>query len=112
MVSVEKIQRGIARYIDAELLPKAEGKDKWILTGISSLYLAKLPNIIQQVKNNPAVKLTGVISDDGMIDLESLINSVRPAARQSPAIINIPFGGEIRFTEQDLNTIYNYISQA
>ena len=112
MVSIDRIQRGASRYIDTELLPKVEGKEKWFLTGIASLYLAKLPNIVQQAKANPAIKLAGIISEDNLIDLESLINSVRPAARQSPAIINIPFGGTLRLTETDLDTLYNYIMQS
>ena len=112
MVSVEKLQRGIARFIDAEIAPSIEGKDKWILTSIATLYLAKLPGIVAAAKQSPAVKLTGIISDDGMVDIEALINSVRPAARQTAAVINIPFGGALKITEQDLDKLYSYIQQA
>lgn len=112
MFSADKIQRGAARFVDVEILPNLEGKDKWIVSGIATLYLSRLPALIQQAKQSPAVKLAGVISEDGMVDIESILNGVRPAARQTPAVINIPMGGSLRFTEQDLDTLFNYIKNA
>lgn len=113
MVSIDKIQRGVARYLDAEILPKAEGKDKWIISAAGTLYLAKLPALVQSLKAKEAINILGIISGDAMsVDLDALFNSIKPAARQAPAVVKIPFGGSLAFTESDLDTLRNYIMQA
>ena len=112
MATLDKVQRGTAKYIDAEILPKLEGKDKWIVTSATTLLLAKLPNLLQSLNANPMVQAMGIIGSDGTIDVETLITSMKPAARQTPAKINIPFGGAVTLTEADLDTLRNYINQA
>ena len=112
MYTVDKIQRGAARYIEAELLPKAEGKDKWVLGSISTLLLARLPAVVTQLKASPMVNALGIVADDGTVDLDALVASLKPSARQSPAKIAIPLGGVITLTEKDLDTLHNYINQA
>jgi len=113
MVSIDKIQRGAARYLDAEIMPKAEGKDKWIISAAGTLYLARLPALIQALKSKEAIALLGIISEDGMsVDLDAIMSSIKPAARQAPATIKIPFGGAISFTEGDIDILKNYIMQA
>lgn len=112
MVTLEKVQRGAAKYIDAEILPKLQGKDKWVVTAASTIFLAKLPSLLQSFNSNAMVQAMGIIGSDGTIDLETLVASVKPAARQTPAKINIPFGGEVTLTESDLDTLYSYINQA
>lgn len=113
MVTVDKIQRGAARYVDMEMLPHLEGKDKWIITGAVTLYLAKLPALVQGIKDNEMVKVLGIISADGSsVDIDALINSIRPAAQQSPASFRIPFGGTLQFTIEDIEKLKTYIMQA
>ena len=111
--SIDKVQRGLARYLDEEIVSKAEGKSKWLMTGMLTLYTAKLPQIVHQFKNNEAIKVLGIISDDGGIDVEAIAASVRPAARKSPMEITLPFnGGTVRFTESDIDMLLDHISHA
>lgn len=110
MVTVDKLQRGLARYMDEKVLPSMRGADRWIITSAVTLALGKLPALVQ---SGGALKTLGVIGADGTIDVEGLIQSVRPAARATPITINIPFtGGAITLTEQDLDVIARYIEQA
>ena len=112
MVSIDKIQRGVAKYLDIELLPKMQGKDRWIMTSAATLYLAKMPEMLKALNEKPAIKMLSLVSEDGNVDVEALINSVRPAAKQAPLAINIPFGGTLSFSEADLDIIYKYIMQS
>lgn len=113
MVTVDKLQRGLAKYIEEQLLPPMKGADRWIVTGAATMGLAKLPAILQQAQNNAAVKALGLIGADGTIDFEGIIKSVKPAARQTPASFKIPFtSGVITLTENDLDIIARYIEQA
>lgn len=112
MVTVDRIQRGVSRYLDEQLMPHLSGKDRWIMTGIATLALQKLPQIIQSYTSNTAVQMLGIIAPDGTIDVEAIINSIKPAARKTPADIPIPLtGGSITVTEQDLDMILRYIMQ-
>jgi hypothetical protein len=113
MVTIDKVQRGLARYLEEQVLPPMSGGDRWIVTGAATMALAKLPAMIQQAQLNPAVKALGLIGTDGTIDIEGIIKSVKPAARQTTASIKIPFtSGVITLTESDLDTIQRYIEQA
>ena len=112
MVSIDKIQRGVAKYLDVEILPKLSGKDKWLLCGASTLYLAKLPQIITALNTKPAIKVLGLISDDGNVDIDALVNSIRPAAKQSNLNLQIPFSGVLSLSENDIDILLRYINQA
>lgn len=112
MVTVERIQRGVSRYLDEQLMPHLAGKDRWIMTGIATLALQRLPQIVKSYSNNPSVQMLGLIAPDGTVDIESLVNSIKPAARSTPAEIPIPLtGGSVTVTEQDLDMILRYILQ-
>ena len=114
MVTVDKVQRGLAKYIEEQILPPMKGTDRWLVTGAAAMALAKLPAMIQQqLQSGGALKALGVIGTDGTIDIDGIIKSVKPAAKSSPASINIPFtNGTITLTEADLDVIQRYIEQA
>lgn len=112
MTSIDKIQRGATRFVDNELMPKLAGRDKWIVAGVVTLYIKRLPALIEKAKSSQAVKLLDVIGEDNSIDLEAVYNSLKPAAAQTPAAINIPMGGTITITGADIDALYNYIIQA
>lgn len=112
MTSIDKIQRGASRFVDMELMPKLAGRDKWIVAGVVTLYIKRLPALLEKARSSEAVKLLDVIGEDNSVDLEAVYNSVKPAAVQTPAAINIPMGGMITITASDIDTLYNYIMQA
>lgn len=112
MVSVEKLQRGISRYIEVEVLPHLSGKDKWIVAGAATMYLSKLPAIIQTAAQKSAIKVLGVITEDGMVDAEYIISSIKPAAHSSPATFTLPLStSTITLRETDLDVLLRYITE-
>lgn len=113
MVTVDKIQRGVSRYLDEQLMSKMKGLDAWTLPGFATLYLANLPTIIKDISVKPLFAYSGVFATDGTVDIERLINSFKPAARKTPATIKLPISNSpITFTEQDLDLILRYIQQS
>ena len=112
MISIDQIQRGAARFVDAELMPKLAGRDKWIVAGIVTLYIKRLPALVEQLKSKDAVRLLGVIGEDNRVDLEAVYNSIKPAAAQTPVTVNIPMGGIITITGTDIDILYNCIMQS
>lgn len=112
MLSIDQIQRGAARFVDTELMPKLAGRDKWIVAGVVTLYIKRLPVLVEQLKSKDAVRLLGVIGEDNSVDLEAVYNSIKPAAAQTPVQVNIPMGGTITITGTDIDILYNCIMQS
>ena len=112
MITLDQIQRGAARFVDTELMPKLAGRDKWIVAGVVTLYIKRLPALVEQLKSKEAIRLLGVIGEDNSVDLEAVYNSIKPAAAQTPVQVNIPMGGTITITGTDLDILYNCIMQA
>lgn len=112
MITLDQIQRGASRFVDTELMPKLAGRDKWIVAGVVTLYIKRLPALVEQLKSKEAVRLLGVIGEDNSVDLEAVYNSIKPAAAQTPVQVNIPMGGTITITGTDIDILYNCIMQA
>lgn len=112
MISIDQIQRGASRFVDTELMPKLAGRDKWIVAGVVTLYIKRLPALIEKAKSSEAVKLLDVIGEDNSIDLEAVYNSLKPAAAQTPVTVNIPMGGMITITGTDIDLLYSCIMQS
>ena len=111
MVTIERIQRGLSRYIEEQVLPHMQGKDKWLVAGGATMYLQKLPAIVKAAANKEAVKALGVVADDGAVDVEFIINSIKPVARTTPAVFQMPLStSTITLREEDLDTILKYIT--
>jgi hypothetical protein len=111
MVTIDKLRRGLTRYVDTEVLPHLQGKDKWMVAGVLTMYLGKLPAIIQAAANNEAIKMLGIIAADGSVDVEYIINSIKPIARNTPASFQLPLSSStITMREDDLDLILDYIN--
>ena len=109
MVSIDQVQRGAARFVEQEMLPKMQGKDKWIVTGIVTIFLSKLPSLLHTAQEKEIIKMLNLVSEDGRVDIESIIEALRPAMRATPATIDIPMGGTVKITEADVDMLYQYI---
>ena len=113
MVTIERVQRGVAAYISNELEPQLDGFKKWAFAiAASELVSTVLPAYLKKLSQNEMVALTGMISEDLSIDIERLYKRVRPAAERSPARIELPIIGGITFNCDDVDALYNCIMRA
>lgn len=95
MIAADKIQRGLQRFVDEQILPQMSGADMWVTAGAATIALAKL-NAIKEP-----------------IDAMAIIQGMKPAAKLTPAVIKIPFSNAtITLRETDLDMIQKYIEQA
>lgn len=113
MISIDRVQRGVAAYISNELEPQLDGFKKWAFAIASAELVATvLPAYLKQLAQNKMVTLTGMISEDLSVDVERLYKRVRPAAERSPARIELPIIGGITFNCDDVDALYNCIMRA
>lgn len=110
MVTVQQMQEGVARYLDAELLPKIGGWKKWIAGAAATEYVGKLGVVVDAIKKKPAVAILGVVTEDGMIDADKLRDAFVNQARSSGSVsFDIPLLGTLTIGERDVETLYRYI---
>ena len=110
MVTVQQIQEGAARYLDAEMLPKIGGWKKWVAGAAAVEYLLKIETIVERMRKNPAISMLGVIGEDNSVDVERIRDAfVRQARASGDVSFDIPLLGTMKIGEKDIDTLYRYI---
>ena len=112
MVSIDRIQSGIARYLDTEIVPKMSGVNKWLVSAVASAYISDAPELLRKLNGNKAIAALNLIDEAGNVDVEKIYQLLKPAAAKCPAPITLPIIGTLTFTEQDVDSLYAYIMQS
>ena len=71
MVSQQRLQAGIAKYIDQEFTSKIEGWKRWGVGIGSALILESLPVTLQRWQASELGAMLGIFGDGGDIDIEA-----------------------------------------
>lgn len=112
MVTIDQAMRGAMRYADNEVIPHLPG-GKGIGAGIMlALIMEGSREKILALRENPAVKMMGVMDEAGNIDLDRLYNAARPRFDGQKLPVTVPIIGELRFDVSDLDKLYRYIQEA
>lgn len=110
MVTFEQTVKGIAAFIEAEIISMLPGWKKWAAGGLVAMALDRSASIFKTAKDHPVIKSMGIIREDGMIDVESLYKYFRAAAdKTGPITIEVPLAGALKVSAQDLDNLYNKI---
>lgn len=110
--SLEKVQIGITKFIDNEMINHLQGWQKIGIGAGMALIIKNLPNFIEKYKNSPIVLMFGVIDEDMNIDIDALHDAVSDYFSEQGEYINLPIIGRVKFTKQDIETLYKYIREA
>lgn len=112
MVSLNQFKNGVSRYIDTEILTQIGGWQKWVAGAFTSIAIQRAEEIFDSLRNHPFVSMMGIVSEDGMIDIEALHSAFRRQAEQCGAVnIELPLMGSIRLTHDDIDCLYRHIMQ-
>lgn len=113
MVSVNQIEHGIANYLDAELMPQFSGNglEKVIAGTAVSLMLRRSGAVIDVYKDNPVVKMLGVIDDKGNIDVDTVSEELKKNMPKEGVKVTVPVIGTLTFHKDDIDKLYNYIME-
>ena len=111
MVSMEKVQKGIAVFIDQELIPSLTGWDKILVGGSAGVAVAKLPKIIEQY---PIVSALDIYDkNNNQMDIDTLYQSVLPYLGNELLPLRIPvLGITMKVGKQQIDALYRYIKEA
>lgn len=111
MVPINKIERGIASYLDAELMPQFSGNgiEKVIAGTAVSLALRKTGAIIASYKDNNIVKMLGIMDDNGNVDIDTLSDELKKNIPKEGVKVDVPMLGTMTFHKDDVDKLHDYI---
>ena len=110
MVTMEKVQRGLAAFIDRELIPSLSGWDKVLVGGGAGLAVAKLPQMIAQY---PIVATLGVYDKENKrVDIDALYQAIVPYIGTEALPVKLPMLGiTVKMGRAEIDTLYKYIKE-
>ena len=111
MVSIESIARGIARYIDTEILPTMQtGGVKGFAIGMAATFLVKRGgNILREYAKNDIFRQLGLVSADGAVDLDAVREAAIANIPQGGLAVDLPIGICMRVNASDIDKLYDTI---
>ena len=85
MVKMEKVQAGVAKFIDRDIAPSLSGWDKVIVAAGGGLLAARLPQLIAQYAAKPIIAAMGVYdAETGEVDIDALYAAAKPYMGTEP----------------------------
>lgn len=111
MVSIDKIEKGVASYLDGELMPQLQnnGLEKVIVGTVVSLAISKSGAIVAGYKDNKLVRMLGLMDDDGNVDVEVLATELKKNIPKEGVKVDIPIIGTMTFHKNDVDKLYEHI---
>lgn len=114
MVSVDKVEKGIAAYLDAELMPKFNGGglERVLVGTVASLVVKRIGTTIASYKDHGLVKMLGIMDDAGSVDIDTLTTEVKKNIAREGFAIDLPVIGTLTFHSEDIDKLHKFIKEA
>ena len=111
MVSIDNVERGLARYIDTGILPNIPRDGiKGVGLGIAASLLVKRGgNLLREYAKNPLLQQLGIVTSDGAVDLEALREAALENSPAQGVSVDLPLGITLRMNASDVESLYNAI---
>lgn len=112
MVSIGKIEQGIAAYIDSELMPKlpSNGVQKLIAGTAISVLIKRSGTILESYKDNQIVKMLGIMDTDGNVDVDVLAEELKKNMPAEGVKVDVPVIGMLTFKKEDVDKLHKCIT--
>lgn len=115
MVTINQIEAGAVKYIDAEIAPNIpvnvpNGQLKKIAFLAGAAYAVR--KNVQQYARHPLLTQLGAVDENGNIDLDGLLEATRGAAPKDGFQVTVPILGDLTFYAEDLDRLAAYIKEA
>lgn len=112
MVTIQKIEQGIAAYLDSELMPHFTGGgfEKVIAGTAMSLIVRRGGNILNHYKDNKTIRMLGLMDDNGNIDIDILAEEFKKNIPAEGMKVEIPIIGTMTFHKDDVDKLHEYIT--
>jgi hypothetical protein len=111
MVSISDIEKGIANYLDSELMTKLpqNGFQRVIAGTAISLAIRKSGTIVANLQDNAFIKMIEIMDGDGNVDIDLLREEVKKQIPDTGVKADFPMIGVVTFRKDDVDKLYDYI---
>lgn len=113
MVSIDRVERGIARFLDVELAPNLpkEGAGRVFAGAAMAIIIKRVGGLIRGYADSGIVRGLGVIDAEGNVDVDLLREVIKGNMSESGLAVSIPLAGTITLHRSDVDTLYRYITE-
>lgn len=113
MVSIDNVERGIAKYIDRHILPNLPqtGAKGFGIGVAASLLVKRGGNLLREYAKQPILQQMGIITADGAVDLDVIREAAADRMPPQGVTVDLPLGITIRVNAADVDAIYNAIRE-
>ena len=112
MVTYEQVITGLSKFIDSEIISQLTGNSKVLLGIGAGVALKKGDVLFNNLRNNTAIKMLGIIDEEGHIDIETLYTEARKQAQKEVLRLEIPMVGTLKLNADDIEKLYSYIKNS
>lgn len=111
-VPMSRVQAGITKYLDNEMMPQIKQTRSNLSTfGISlfaALAIQNLPATMEKLTQSPAIEWLGVIDNEG-VEIDALAEQARQVMPAEGLKVALPVVGTITFRREDIDSLAQYI---
>lgn len=112
MVAIDKVEQGVAAYLDSELMPQLpkSGFEKVLAGTAISLVIRRSRNILEGYKNNKTIQMLKLMDENGNVDVDVLAEELKKNIPQEGVKVEVPLIGALTFRKEDVDKLYEYIT--
>lgn len=112
MVTIAKVEQGVAAYLDSELMPKlpSTGIEKVLAGTAMGLVIRRSGKILEGLKSNKTVQMLGIMDAEGNVDVDLLKEELKKNIPQDGVKVDVPVIGTLTFHKDDVDKLHEYIT--
>ena len=115
MVSIERVEKGIANYMDTELMTKlpANGWERVVIGAAIGIAVKRSERVVNALRDNAIARALGVLTEDGSVDVDVLKDAAMEQVKKQgfAEIGGIPIIKKITFRAEDVEKLYQCIME-
>lgn len=118
MATIEQVRRGLASYIDNEIIAVIPGGTlrRVVIGAAATMLAANMERMLHDATNNPTIHALGIVAEDGTVNVDVLADALRKnitedGVKFSPDIMGFRLG-EMTFKQQDIDRLREYINNS
>lgn len=112
MVTMECVAKGVAKYLDAEIMSQyPDGSVQKVLVGTGlALMIRKTEKFAESLKENPMIQALDVIDADGNVDIDILKDALKANIPETGVVYENKMIGKMTFMKTDVDKLYGFIT--